>query len=421
MPRNRSAAGLVTDPKFWNIEARCRLKAEAARWAASRGKSDEADPAFRDFVSKGKAAGCFLWMIHLVPTTTTESKALEDIAGCFDALAYAVSVLKSFNDELLQHRNEIESFLNLLAEAQSALQAGVAVVNPKPDDDQVSVFIWLYQTANEQTIFLEHFMREGELADPAQWRGLSSRILDVATRLQSIQVATKRRQRLLGNVRHKISLIQQQSDGGAIEWSTLASVVDQLVVEGLPPSNVELRELLLPVIYQVPDMPIPNGFRLALRELDEFLLANIPTKIDTASVLSSEVIMVARLLKGRSMVLIGGSRRPGSYESLRNEFGLKDLIWIQTKEHQSISTFESDVRTKDVDVVLLAIRWSSHSFGGVKVICDLHGKHFVRLKAGCSPNQVAKAILDQCGQKLKPRIDRLAQSNAGESHQSLTS
>jgi hypothetical protein len=55
--------------------------------------------------------------------------------------------------------------------------------------------------------------------------------------------------------------------------------------------------------------------------------------------------------------------------------------------------------------VLLAIRWSSHSFGDVKRSCDRHGKPMVRLPGGYSPNQVAAQILAQCSGRLGDRRD----------------
>ena len=49
------------------------------------------------------------------------------------------------------------------------------------------------------------------------------------------------------------------------------------------------------------------------------------------------------------------------------------------------------------EAVLLAIRWSSHSYGEVRDYCEKHGKHFVRLPGGYNPNQVAHQILQQRG------------------------
>jgi hypothetical protein len=50
-----------------------------------------------------------------------------------------------------------------------------------------------------------------------------------------------------------------------------------------------------------------------------------------------------------------------------------------------------------VTTVLLAIRWSSHSYGEVRDFCEKHGKLFVRLPGGYNPNQVAHQILLQRG------------------------
>ena len=110
---------------------------------------------------------------------------------------------------------------------------------------------------------------------------------------------------------------------------------------------------------------------------------------------------VARLLAGRSVVLIGGNRRREAQESLRRVLGLRDLVWIETKEHQAVDTFEPMIARPDVALVLLAIRWSSHAFGDVKQICDRHGKPLVRLPGGYSPNQVVAQILSQCSEQLE--------------------
>src|SRR4051794_12024792 len=102
---------------------------------------------------------------------------------------------------------------------------------------------------------------------------------------------------------------------------------------------------------------------------------------------SLEVRRATRLLEGKSIVLIGGCPRPYPQEATRTALGLRELIWISTREHQSIEGFEPSVARADVAVVLVAIRWSSHSFEGVKRLCDVNGKPFVRLPGGYGVNQ----------------------------------
>src|SRR5206468_7485107 len=96
---------------------------------------------------------------------------------------------------------------------------------------------------------------------------------------------------------------------------------------------------------------------------------------------SEEVRRARDLLGGRSLVLIGGERRPPAAEALEDALGLRELIWIETREHQTHAVFEPYVARDDVAVVVLAIRWSSHGFGEVKAFCDKYGKPLVRLPA----------------------------------------
>ena len=118
-----------------------------------------------------------------------------------------------------------------------------------------------------------------------------------------------------------------------------------MVGEGVPPSNREIRELLLPVIDDLPERDdFPDGFRLVLREIDRFLAtASSRGQAVGRARAVAEVKEAARLLAGRSVVLIGGNRRREAQESLRRALGLKDLVWIETKEHQAVD----DLRAAD--------------------------------------------------------------------------
>ena len=103
------------------------------------------------------------------------------------------------------------------------------------------------------------------------------------------------------------------------------------------------------------------------------------------------------------MVFIGGETRSEAKEALERAFGLRELIWVATREHESFRAFEPAVARADVAVVLLAIRWSSHSHAEVQAYCERYGKALVRLPGGYNPNQVAAQILVQCGERLSAR------------------
>lgn len=406
-PGQRAAS---TDFDLPLIEARCRLKAEAARWAATRhcllsegaNFSTDIQPRDRDLIARAKELPqCFLWMSHPEAPAPSNFRWYEEVAGCFEALADVLGMVKEIPDQATRSQGQFERLLDLLAEAQSALRVAIFRIGGPSDGDQVQVFGWLKATASEHRLFLRRYMRGEDLADPSQWADLSARIEAADLAFQESRRQAKQRRKLLGKIRHKLSLIANEPGQAPEHWLILASTVDALVTEGLPPSNRELRDLLMPFVDRVPDLPeVPQGFQRVLREIDRFLATSPPPNTPQLIQSTPEVQEVARLLEGQSMVLIGGEARPWSQQALKEAFHLRDLIWIETREHQRIDGFEPAIARPEVALVLLAIRWSSHSYGEVQEFCDRHGKPLVRLPGGYNPNQVAAQILAQCSERL---------------------
>jgi hypothetical protein len=160
---------------------------------------------------------------------------------------------------------------------------------------------------------------------------------------------------------------------------------------------------LLPHIKDAPqfDDP-PQGYVLALREIERFQEGRVTCDTPTERATTREVTKAAKLLHGKRIVLIGGDYRPGRKEALEQAFGLNELVWVQTKPGQSVNSFAPFVARPDVALVLLAIRWASHGFVEVRRFCDRYEKPLVWLPGGCGVNQVAAHILSQCSDRLKP-------------------
>lgn len=393
------------------IETRCRLKAEGARWAATRRRlltegasfPTEIEPKDRDIIARAKAVvDCFLWMCHPSGPNPADPGLYDHVAGSFEAVADVLAIIRQIDDQPDVHQDEFEQSLDLLAEAQSALRVAIARIDGPSDFDQVQVFNWLKTTASECQIFIRRHMRANDPADPTEYADILSRIEGLDARLQESRRRARHRKKVLGKIRHKVSLITNSPQDAEEHWGILIAAVDELVSEGLPPSNRELREMLVPAVDRLPELAeMPKSFEMVLREIDRYLATVPPPETVLAPQPTAEVQEVARLLKGRTMVLIGGDHRPGASAALKDAFGLQDLVWIETREHQSIDGFEPYVARPDVAVVLLAIRWSSHSFADVKAFCDRHGKPLVRLPSGYNPNQVAAQIMAQCSERLK--------------------
>jgi len=142
-----------------------------------------------------------------------------------------------------------------------------------------------------------------------------------------------------------------------------------------------------------------------LREIDRYLATRPTEQLDPARPEpTGHVRAVAQMLSGKTIILIGGVPRPHALDALKEAFTLKDVDWIETKEHESITSFEPHVARPEVALVLLAIRWSSHVFGEIKLFCDRYDKPLVRLPGGYNPNQVAAQILTQVSGRLQDQL-----------------
>ena len=191
------------------------------------------------------------------------------------------------------------------------------------------------------------------------------------------------------------------------DWKAIVEHTDQLIDTGIQPSNPELREMLLPYIDSIPEIDeieSAKNFQAVLREIDRYL-ASQQIELDESEIeeqvaqISDGVRQAAEMLRGRTVVLIGGDRRHIAAEALKKAFGLKELIWVEGRD-QTYVEFEPQVARADVSLVILAIRWSRHGFGEVKNFCEHYGKPLVRLPGGYNPNQVAFHVINQVGERL---------------------
>jgi hypothetical protein len=405
----------TTDAELPMIETRCRLKAEACRWADQRRKlvdhggdfRAEVEPKDRELIWQAKQLpDCFLWMSHSTAPNPTVPHAWITLAGCFEALGDAVALIRRILEDGDDGTEFFERAVDLIAEAQSSLRICVARIDgPPTDHDQARVFGWLKSVAMDRQIFIRRYMRLDDPADPDRWIDLKQRIANYETVWESGHKKFNNRKKLLGRIKHKLTTLPEQ-DGPelAAMWGLIAEDVHTLVDEGLQPSSVELRDLLIGYADRLPEMAVmPKGFQLTMREIDRYVSA-LPAegeKTEAELEVSPHVAEVAEMLAGKAAIIIGGDRRPHAAEALERAFKLSELIWIDTRAHESVSGFEPYVARPEVAMVLLAIRWSSHSYGEVQDFCRTYGKPLVRLPGGYNPNQVAAQIHDQCSSRLQ--------------------
>jgi hypothetical protein len=404
-PRLRVAEADLSD-----LLARCRRKAEAAWWATEcvrtlrrenrfEGENPPADRKIQKWANQ--LADRLLWLSTSGSLGPEDVTPLANVAGCFESVAAALVMAREQFDDPKADAKDLERLLTQVAEAQSALRVALLKLSAGGDPDQLDLFEWLKETAAREQVFIKRFMRADDHADPALWRELLARIES-----EPEGEPVERTSILLEQLRGQICRARATPDAG-LDWTGIITTVAEIVASGAPPSNREIRDLLLPLLEELPDRDdLPGEFQAVLREIDRYLASRsaVPgAHGPSSSHWSPEVKEAAGLLEGRAVALIGGDRRREAEDSLRTALKLRDLFWIETREHQSIESFEAVVARPEVALVLLAIRWSSHSFGEVKQFCERHDKPLVRLPGGYNPNQVAVQILAQCSALLETR------------------
>ncbi|MFO0889910.1 MAG: hypothetical protein U0790_12315 [Isosphaeraceae bacterium] len=385
-----------------DLARRCRRKAEGARSAAERearkgeGRPISDPPAPPDPGPDPWTSALIdglHWASRETSSTSADTARLEELAGCFEAVAEALDLAGRTEGR----SQAFERTLHFLAEAQSALRQALGRVGVADDDDQLAAYEWLRARAARHRVYLRRFMRADDVADPAGWRSLVDRIEQAAIPGRRSPDQERRLEELRGL---RETILGEGLEGR--DWPAFVDTIEQLIDGGMPPSARELRELLLPMLDLLPDPEdFPPGFRRALREVDRFLATRTtPAPQSATAGPSPEVAEVAGWLSGKSLVLIGGLRRRDAQEAIRVAFGLESVVWIGTREHESFEHFEPMIARPEVALVLLAIRWSSHGFGEVRQLCERHGKPLVRLPGGYGPNQMAAQIVAQCSRQL---------------------
>lgn len=390
------------------IEARCRLKAEGARWAAERQHRMQNGASFttaivphdRELIDRARQSDCFLWMCSRSSPQPSDLGLFDVLGSCFDVAADAAALLRECafevgNDELLSQ------CLNVAAEAQSALRSAVMAVDTVTDIDQQSLFGWLRRTAREEGVFIERHVRADDPADPYRAADIQGRIQAIRTACQAVIDRQSQRTRRLNRLRYHAKLIHENGNSDH-DWSIVAQVTDEMVRDGVPPSNREIRDAVLPIIDAVPGLDtFPPAFLLVLREAEAYRATrNVISPEPTTTEPTAAVLAVRKYLRGKTIVIVGGDPDSRKQQAIKDAFELSDLVWVESRHHQSIERFKPAILRPDVAMVVLVVRWASHSYADLKPLCAEHGRLFVRLPGGYNPNQVASQIMAQCGYLL---------------------
>lgn len=389
------------DEVLRGIAARARLKAQVSRAAAERARGGDAVD--EGHIHRARSEGASLWMLDLAQP---DPASLGTLAEAFDALSDVAELVLLLGESAPGDRQRRTDAVRNFAAVQSAVRVAAQALRITGDEDQGAAFAWLDATTSSERIYVSRHMRLDDPLDPAHLADVMSDVhaqLDVLHEQAEREAAEYRR---LKQIRYHAGRIGM-GKGNVHDADKIVEAVTELVAYGLPPSNLELRELLLPIADRLPPADgRSREYARVLVDLEGALARDrtggaSPERIPKARI--GEVRRVQSVLRGTEVVLVGGERRVEHEREIRDAFGLADVHWFTLSQDPSQEEIERTIARPAVAIVLQLIRWSRHRFGDVAQFAESHGKPFVRVPAGYSVNALAHAISEQASERLVAR------------------
>lgn len=314
----------------------------------------------------------------------------------------------------------LQEILQLLAESQNSVRIE-ALDSGKPSvPEQVAAFNWLKFTCAEthgQSIHIARYMRLDDRVEPSNNPDLARRVLNLKKQITKLQET----ERLFQNFRQACQSLLPGSSSSTLGldlplWTQVNDCVTQLVHANVKPSDLKLREPLLPIIDELPEAVVDDTgtilsdgievspeFQQVVHAIYDYLATTAVEEPKDRREPESDIEVVGTvrsILQGKTMVIVGGIRKPHSAQRLKSKFGLKDLRWLEATKSDRVSLFRTDLN--GAAVVVLITRLIGHKHNDIRQMCSEAGIPAVQMpmSAGYSPNSVASEIVRQASNRL---------------------
>ncbi|MBX3373041.1 MAG: hypothetical protein KF817_04345 [Phycisphaeraceae bacterium] len=422
------------------IARRARIKADACRWCIERRQRLLARADFdRDIRPQDEAiaarargeAPCPLWMLDPWIQDRYPAGTWDALAGAFDLLAETADLAAERWPEPVPAATGrsaaaidpgLPAFLEFAAEVQALLRTLVDDLARDADDvrddpEQAMFFGWLRRMTKVRRVFVAKFMTRRDRVEADRLGALAGRLAVLRAETPPKPAGSPRRKQVLNTLRYEMARLRQV-DGdrdAAHHWNRIDAQLEIWISSGLPVTDPDLLSVAESLLTHagasgrrdtatgrvLAEASAARERRTAVADTDG--AADQETRARTWS---DDVLALRPSLRGRTVVIIGGEKRPESRRALEEAFELGELLWVEIGDAGSIALIEPVLRRADVALVLLLIRWCSHHITEqAPRVCREAGKPVVRVPAGYAPNAVARAIRDQAAILLGAAVE----------------
>ncbi|MFN4242314.1 MAG: hypothetical protein ACK4PI_03660 [Tepidisphaerales bacterium] len=345
-----------------------------------------------------------------------DATLLSVLKSCYGGLKEGVDLLEviEHSDKTVQrqHRNYA---LSLLAEVTSMLEEAIDAVELGEDPVVEEAYAAIRWLARKHTVSCVKCLDDDGCGDSTRIDELRNDIQNVLGSIHKNTPKTEVRRAATNSARWRISQVLKNSE------QRLTPASRNEIREGLASlsaAGAAGKALLVDAVRSVGTkliggMDLPKQQFLA--EIEEFrndvkipldASAEAPARgdeddADDDSPWSEDVARVRETLRGRKLLLVGGTPRPEAKAKLVEAFELAELFWDEIKEHTSAQPLKPRVDDPDTAVVVVMPKFTGHVIAdNVQAWCRAAGKPCVMTNGGYNPNGVAHAICKQASVKL---------------------
>jgi hypothetical protein len=392
------------DAVRWAVERR-RMEADGAEYATQIRPHDDALRARRD-----ELEDCFAWMLDPYRRFPEDERMLQ-IADCYENVALAAECTLALIAAGALEPAPPPDLLYQLAEAQSALLAGLEAVDLRSDSDQRDLFVWLKNQTLRHRIYVDRHMKLDDPADFTASRERAERLRTLSATLMDRKQAMRRRVHLLNKVRFHLRKLADSEGAFGNDLAAIALAVQEWKEIGYPLHDRHLVDMLESLPDAIPEgTPLPPLVNevLAQREQQEQGDAyGAPSEGDGAR-RESAIERASELVRGMRALMFSGPEDAAARAELERVLGLAQVRWIALDAEPGIEALEAAIGAPDVDLVLLAVRLPEMAYAEFKRLCRDRGAPFVRLPGGAGAHEVAQQLMRQIGRMLHGRATERA-------------
>jgi hypothetical protein len=411
-PAEAEASKTASQPAtmdFVLTRRRLRQHLRALDWAiaCSQHGFDDNSAAHRELCDLGKRERIFFWEVNSRMRDLTEAQWCK-----FKALYAAVDEAIGLFLEEPSHRFRTAGVFRTVAIAVQALHEALELARLQGmfDSDIEALF---KLCANHPT-FGSTLPPAGAAILPFDPAAFSKRLRAIRAEIREEMAREKAPTQALKKLQYHLQKIHEYPSNAESEASSICAALAAWVGAGK-----KLSDPLLLANFKFLASPAALPTIVREHELGSQLVAILeqPARSDGVSendaddaddeddrddgrYSTPDIRAVRDALRGKRVVLIGGDERPQRKAAIIRAFDLGELEWVATKPHETHDSLIGPIRDDETALVILLIRWSSHSYGEMRDVCAVFEKPLVRLPGGYNPAMIAREVIDQAGERL---------------------